>query len=132
MAYLPILASGVFYMLLGMLWYSPFLFGNSWMKLSGLTKESMEEKKPQMARIYFVSFIFAIASVWILSYLFDQLFITETFGAIGFAVTLWLGFSGLLTAGEYLYLSNSWTLFLINSGFRLLFLVGSAIILVSL
>lgn len=131
MAYIPILLSGVLYMILGMLWYSPLLFGNVWMQLSGITKESVDGEKPNMARTYLLSFLFSVVTVFILSYLFEQLYVTEIFEAIGLSVTVWFGFYALISAGEYLYTRQSWTLFAINAGYRLFFLIGSAIILVS-
>ncbi len=36
-----VLVAGVVYMILGAVWYSPALFGNSWMKLIGKTKEQV-------------------------------------------------------------------------------------------
>ena len=39
--FLAVLVAGVVYMILGALWYSPVLFGNSWMKNIGKTKEQV-------------------------------------------------------------------------------------------
>lgn len=41
--YWAILIAGIAYMVLGALWYSPALFGNSWMRLIGKTKEQVEK-----------------------------------------------------------------------------------------
>jgi len=39
--YLAVAVAGVAYMILGAVWYSPALFGNSWMKAIGKTKEQV-------------------------------------------------------------------------------------------
>jgi hypothetical protein len=40
--WLAILVSAVVYWMLGALWYSPVLFGNAWMRASGLTEEDTQ------------------------------------------------------------------------------------------
>ncbi|WP_234571511.1 DUF1761 domain-containing protein [Rhodohalobacter sp. 614A] len=44
--WLSILVATVVYFVLGALWYSPVLFGNIWMKLRNLDKETMEQPNP--------------------------------------------------------------------------------------
>jgi len=39
---LAVLVGAVLYMVIGALWYAPFLFGNTWMKLIGKTEEQIK------------------------------------------------------------------------------------------
>lgn len=39
--YLAILVSALIWRLLGALWYSPALFGNAWMQITGMTSEML-------------------------------------------------------------------------------------------
>lgn len=56
----PIIVATVVYFILGALWYSPVLFGNSWMKLRNLDPETMEQPNPI---IYLYSFILQFIGV---------------------------------------------------------------------
>lgn len=58
--WLSILVATVVYFVLGALWYSPVLFGNIWMKLRNLDKETMEQPNPV---IYLYSFILQFIGV---------------------------------------------------------------------
>jgi hypothetical protein len=40
-----IVAAAIFYIALGMFWYSPAIFGNVWMKAKGFLHEDVENKK---------------------------------------------------------------------------------------
>ena len=50
---LAILVSAIVPLVLGFLWYNPILFGNAWMRESGMTEEKM--KSGNMAVIFGVS-----------------------------------------------------------------------------
>ena len=43
--YLAVLVAAIVSMVIGGLWYSPLLFGNVWMKLSGITQKDVEKAK---------------------------------------------------------------------------------------
>lgn len=58
--WLSIIVATVVYFVLGALWYSPVLFGNIWMKLRNLDKETMEQPNPI---IYLYSFILQFIGV---------------------------------------------------------------------
>jgi hypothetical protein len=54
---------------IGMLWYSPVLFGNAWMKAGGFSKKDIDKsKKKGMGKMMFASFIGSLVMAWILSY----------------------------------------------------------------
>ncbi len=49
---LAVLGVSVLSFIIGWLWYSPFLFGNQWIKLSGITpKMAAEMKKKEQANL---------------------------------------------------------------------------------
>jgi hypothetical protein len=56
--YLAILVAAVVPIVLGFLWYNPVLFGNVWMRESGMTEEKM--KGGNMAVIFGVSIILSL------------------------------------------------------------------------
>lgn len=76
MNYLAILVAAIVPLILGFLWYNPILFGNLWMRESGMTEEKM--KSGNMALIFGVSLILSI----LLAAFLQTLVIHQT-GALG-------------------------------------------------
>jgi len=52
-----VLGTACFMMALAVVWYSPMLFGNLWMKELGITEEILEKKKPDMWKHMILTFI---------------------------------------------------------------------------
>ncbi|WP_339753603.1 DUF1761 domain-containing protein [uncultured Winogradskyella sp.] len=65
--FLAILVAAVVPMVLGFLWYNPFLFGNVWMREAGMTEEKM--KSGNMAVIFGVSFLLSILLAFFIQFL---------------------------------------------------------------
>lgn len=99
---------------LGGLWYSPVLFGNAWMRTTGLTAEDLARGSPGM--IYGVSFVLAFIAATVFA-----LFLGPA-PALGFAVgagasagLCWVAASFGI---NYLFERKSLQLFLINGGYH--------------
>ncbi len=58
--WLAVIVATLVYFILGAIWYSPILFGNVWMKLRNLSKETMDDPNPI---IYLYSFILQFIAV---------------------------------------------------------------------
>lgn len=125
---LSVLAASVASMIIGFLWYSPFLFGNLWMRLSGFTKESRG-----MGKTYAISFILEI----ITTYVFYRLILaTNTYtipGVLELSSFVWLGFFIPVLASSMLWDHKPFMLFALNSLHRLatLLTIGSVLIWLS-
>ena len=79
MNYLAILVAAIVPMILGFLWYNPVLFGNVWMRESGMTEEKM--KSGNMAVIFGVSLLFSILlSAMLQSLVIHQMGATQLIG----------------------------------------------------
>ncbi|WP_439153107.1 DUF1761 domain-containing protein [Winogradskyella sp.] len=65
--YLAILVAAVVPVVLGFLWYNPLLFGNVWMRESGMTEEKM--KGANMAVIFGLSLLFSLLLSFFLQFL---------------------------------------------------------------
>ncbi len=73
---LAIIVAAIVPLVLGFLWYNPALFGNVWMRESGMTEEKM--KSSNMAVIFGVSLLLSI----LLSF-FTQFLVIHQTGALG-------------------------------------------------
>ena len=99
--WLSIIVATVVYFVLGALWYSPVLFGNIWMKLRNLDKDTMEQPNPI---IYLYSFILQFIGVISLALFISALGVSSAahgtligFGAgAGFVFSL-AGTTGIFT-----------------------------------
>lgn len=115
-----ILLAGIANMGVGMLWYSPLLFGNHWMKLMGLTKQKMEKAKSKMGQTYLTSFLLALLQAYVIG------LVLQLMGAMGYLEGMmvgffaWLGFVMVTQATDFLFGGGkSFHLFLINTGYQL-------------
>lgn len=129
--WLAILVAAVISMVIGFLWYSPSLFGNQWIKLSGFTKEKM--KGSTMGKIYGISFVVSLVTAFILTH--ALVFAGSFLGTKGVNLGLmtgfwnWLGFIMPVQLTGWLFERKPFNLFLINTGYQLASLVGMGIVL---
>jgi hypothetical protein len=107
-------------MVLGALWYSPVLFGNSWMKLVNCTPEQMKAVMPK-ALITDVIGTFIQAFVLVHAVHYAGADSIGLGAAVGFLN--WLGFIAVTTLAITIYEKKPFKLFFINNGFQLLSLL---------
>jgi hypothetical protein len=108
-------------MIIGMLWYSPVLFGKKFMTLMGLTPDQMAHPdwKGAATKAYSVGAIFYVIMSFALAYFIERLNATEfTEGAVvGFIA--WLGFMVPISITTILYEKRSKGLFYLNIFYHL-------------
>ena len=102
---------------LGMLWYSKFLFGKHWMKLENITPE-MEEvlRKQPMAKKIIISYITYLFISYALMVLVNYLVIAAIVPAVTLAVIVWLGFMVPAAISDYVWSRNkkAWGVYYIH------------------
>ena len=121
--FLAVLAAGVASMLVGWLWYSPMLFGNLWMKLSGVKMPSGSEMKTAMMRGYIVGFLLSLLTAYVLSHFVDYTGATTTAEGAATAFWVWLGFTAPLMMGSVLWEGKPLKLWFLNAGNNLVTLL---------
>ncbi len=112
---LAVVGAAVVNMVIGAFWYSPKVFGNSWMALIG---KRQEELRSGMGQAYGVTFLAALLLAYILAR-FVAVAEAKTIlqGAqIGFLV--WLGFVVTTSSGDYLFAGRPPRLYLINMAYQ--------------
>ena len=129
--YLAVLVATVSSIVIGFLWYGP-VFGKPWMKMMGLSKESMS-KKEGMGQKYALMTLgsFVMAYVLAHSLVFASTF-TQTSGvSAGLMVGFWswIGFVAPVEMGSQLWEGKPWKLFLIQGGYWLVSLSIMGVIL---
>jgi hypothetical protein len=109
-----VLAAAVSTFVLGGLWYSPFLFGRAWMRVNNLNEAELA--KSNMAKIFGLSFFFAVIMAANLAAFLAEPKTTATWGATaGFLAGF--GWVTLAIATIALFERRSWKYTLINGGY---------------
>lgn len=132
--FFAILACGVLSMILGSIWYGP-LFGNVWMKLSGIKKpEKMtKEIKNSMMRSYSLMFLGSLITAYVLQHalVFAEAYLqaSGTSAALMGAFWNWLGFVVPVSIGMVLWEGKPWKLWFLNIGYVLVQLCAMALVL---
>ncbi len=120
-----VLIAAILYMFIGVIWYSKYLFGPLWIKLSGVKDADAGKDKMQvlwsalvaLLIAYFIAFFEAHLSVTTVS---DGMF-------VGFC--FWLGFVATTQISSVIWGKTPVQLFFINTGVKLLsFLVMGGVI----
>lgn len=132
--YLAVLVAAVASMVVGFVYYSPFVVGKQWMKLSGIT--DMKPKGADMARIYGTSFVLALISAYVLVFLMvtGMAFFhsSKLTAAILAAVWAWVGFVMPVQVTDFLFAKKPIKLVAINTIYQLLSLLTMGAVLGSL
>jgi len=121
-----VLAAAVARMVLGAIWYSPPLFFNRWMALTGITHAEMNRRMPMLL---LVDFVCAVLIGFVLVHA------VRYAGAVGVAQGAvvgffnWLGFVATVTLGITLYEKKPFALFAITNGWQLISLMVMGAIL---
>ena len=123
--------SGIASMAIGFLWYSPLLFGKTWMKLTGMTEKTMAQTKSKMGVTYGISFVASLVMAYVLAHFIDLVSATTVAEGIQVGILAWLGFVATTMITTVLFDNKPWKLYAINCGYQLASVLVMATILVN-
>lgn len=126
-----VLVAAVANMVVGMVWYSPKVFGNRWMALTGITPQKIEEMKksgkPQKAMG--LVFLGAILSAAFLAVAIRWAGAATPLDGAVVGLLIWLGFIATTSAAGVLFEGRPANLYLLNnSHFAVNFALSGAIL----
>ncbi len=121
--YLAVLVAAILNMVIGAFWYSPALFGKSWMELMGWKPEDAQKRMAGARQAYAVSFIASFLIAYALARIiwYAQAHSMVAGAAIG--LLAWLGFVATTHGTNYLFEGRPTRLFGINTGYHLVSLI---------
>lgn len=121
--FLTVFVAAVIYMMIKVLWYSPYLFGKIWLTL----KEKKELRSPYIA--YPLNFLAALILSYFISLIEIYVGASSFWDGVFVGFILWLGFVFPIQLTQIIWIKDEIKLFLIKNGFLLLaFLVMGAIL----
>ncbi len=126
--YLAVVVSSVAAFLIGMLWYTA-LFGRQWMALQGHTPEELAAMRQGMGKAYTISFLCNVVMAVVMAILIRRMGIVGALGGVKIGGATWLGFAATIGLTANLYSAKPFALFLIDTGYQLVYMVTMGIIL---
>lgn len=126
---LPVVVSAVVVFLIGMLWYSPALFGKAWMKAHGHTPEKLQQMQAQAGRAYAVSFVCYLVMAVAMSILLYRVGVVSVLTGIKVGAILGLGFAATLGLTANMFSDKPLSAYLIDAGYQIVYLVAMGAIL---
>lgn len=128
--YVAILVATIAGMAIGAMWYGP-VFGKYWMRLTGLTPESMKAMPLTPWQAMGLGFIAMFITNWALANLIGLLGVLDAIAALEMVALIWFGFYFTSTSGVFLWEGKSWKLWLFNAAQYLISLSVAAAIIAS-
>lgn len=122
--FLALIVGAVVSFILGMLWYSPFLFGITWAKAYGFTEEKMREMHAGVTAAHIFSFLTYLITGYVIWVLFSMMNIGTIHTALFVGALLWLGFPAAQGFMSTQYQGKSFNVFLIEAGYQLLYILA--------
>jgi len=126
-SYVPVIGAAVASMVIGMLWYSPLLFGKQWMKLSGISEK--KAKEANMAQSMALSFAAQLVMAYVLSVFVGMMGASTLLAGAYVGVWAWAGFVATVTLGSVLWEQKPVQLWVLNAAHWLTVLVVMGAIL---
>jgi len=117
-----VLVAAVATMILGFLWYSPFLFARPWTVLMGYDpndKAKIEEMQKGAGKIYGIAFVASLVSAFVLAKIIDVTTVNSVLYGMKVGFAMWLGFVTTVQLTGVLFAKQPVKLYLINSGYQL-------------
>ena len=125
--YGAVLEAAITSMLIGMLWYSPILFGIAWMRLLGRSEEEIKKSNPKKAMAG--SFVMTLISAYVLAHFVGYMEVSTLAEGLQLGIWLWLGFIATLSYNMVLFEGKPHKLYFINIGYQLVSIVVMSVIL---
>jgi hypothetical protein len=100
---------------IGMVWYSPKVFGSIWMNLSGVSESVLKEMKEKgMAPAYLAAFVSCLVMSYILAFLMNLAQVDSVLGGACIGFIIWLGFISTVLLGGVLWEGKSTKLYAVK------------------
>lgn len=122
--------AGLSAIVVGIIWYSPFLFGATWGKATGMSEEEMSKDRAKvMPVLLIISFLTAYVLSLFTVYLHSYLGSSWMTAALDTAFLAWIGLAGTALVAHDIWDKKGRNALYINLGNRLVTLVVMGLII---
>ncbi len=124
--YLAVGVAALTNIFIGVIWYSPLLFGNLWAKAQGFSKEQLKETA---GRAFIVSLFCYLVMAFVLALLISYTGVSMVLQGAFLGFLLWIGFLATLGLTAHTFSGKPLSIYLIDAGYQLVYVVAMGIIL---
>jgi hypothetical protein len=119
---IPVVIAGVINMILGALWYSPYVLGKLWMRSMGKTEEEIKQGSSgsSIGFVYVVNTIASLLFAYVLAHIIKFASITTFAEGVKVGFWVWLGFVVTTVIPGYMYESRPKMLYFIFISYQLI------------
>jgi hypothetical protein len=128
-SFASILLAGVASILVEQVWYSPRVFGATWLRLTNVSPEQVEQGKKRTWSSASIGLLASMLIALVMTYIGIALQIGSLGEAAGLGALCWVGFCAPTLLNQVLWDQKPLLLFLINSLYWLLSFIVMALIL---
>lgn len=128
MSFLTLLIAGFANVAIGMLWYSPKIFGGPWIRMSNITPEQAERGAKRRWISAIVGFLAAVFMAWVLSIVEVAFGVYDWIGGMDVGFWIWAGFVAPVLLGSVLWEAHPFKLYVINALYWLVALLAMGVI----
>lgn len=116
---MAILAAAIAGMVIGMIWYSPAVLGNAWIKALDKTRDQLGPPAPAMIG----SMISTLVTAFALEFLVIVAGADNFLAGAGLGLVIGLGVVAMTMLSDSLFSGWSWPLYFIQTGYRILAII---------
>lgn len=129
---IAVIVAAIAAFIVGMIWYSPMLFGKKWMKIMGVTEKDMGKNKDKMMGIMLSSLVVSGVTAYVFAHILAFSQASTITDAVQGSVWVWLGFVATTLYMGVLYEKKSMDWYILSAGHYLFAIIAMGIVLVSL
>jgi hypothetical protein len=118
----PVLVAAVATMVIGFIWYSPFLFARPWMRAMGYDpddKAKLAEMQKGAVLLYGGALLASLASAFVLAKIVEITTVNAALYGMKVGFAIWLGFVTTVQFTAFLFERKPFLLYVINTGYQL-------------
>ena len=113
--YAAILVASIASFFVGFIWYTPGVFGNMWMEMSGITKGDVKSRQKGMAGKMAAAFVAQLVMAYVLWFFMSGMNMTEPMQGMRIAACMWLGGVATTMLGIVIWENKPCKLYLLNA-----------------
>jgi hypothetical protein len=113
--YLAVVVAALVALVVGAVWYSPLLFGKTYLELRGIDPRSMANKRPPAGELL-GEFVRYLVIAFVLAHFVVRLGVGDWKSAVQLGLWVWVGFQAMLPMGAVLHEQMPWMLYAIHAG----------------
>jgi hypothetical protein len=121
----PVITAALIPLALGSFCYSPLVFGNHWLRLTGSDIKDEKEARQTLFTAWLGSFTASLLMSVILALLIENLFVVTPLDGMQIGFLVWLGFIATTSAPAYLFggTARPYMLYMLVNGYHLISLI---------